>query len=80
MNKIKVTKSRFIELCNEELKKHPDYDKNMKFAPVPDNADEDSWSGYTFIDDEDRFDIGNDVTWKIELRHEIPLEYIISHN
>jgi hypothetical protein len=48
MNKQIVNEDQFLEACNQELKKHPNYEEGMEIVGVPQDASGSDLTGYNW--------------------------------
>lgn len=46
MSKIIVDEDEYLKVCNEELRKHPDYEDEMEIIGVPQGLEGKDLSGY----------------------------------
>ncbi|MBW2621989.1 MAG: hypothetical protein JRD68_03720 [Deltaproteobacteria bacterium] len=72
MVKTIVTRHRFIELMNEELKKHFKYEPGMKIVPVPEGGSGTHIGGYEMEGGSQPWPgVASDVFYKIDKEYTV---------
>jgi hypothetical protein len=70
MEKITVTPEHYIDLLNEELKKHPDYSPDLEFVSFPEGARGKEITGYVLKNRQGR-KVYEDVSRAVFLRYRL---------
>lgn len=61
----------FIEKCNEELRKHPDYEEGMEFIPVPKKSSGSTMSGYDWKDSKNRTGVFDQIANEVKQMYDV---------
>lgn len=70
MDKIKVNEDEYIDVCNEELKKHPSYQDGMEIIGVPEGKSGSDLSGYHWKGPDFTPGIVSEVVHKVNEKYE----------
>lgn len=72
MSKIEINEDKFIEICNNRLKEHPQFEEGMKIVGIPSGVQGSDLSGYDWEGPKNMPGIVSEVV------NEVEKEYVLS--